>query len=53
MEITDKQSHNLQNDIDYCIDILKMSSIVLSNTVIQKLEEIRDNIPCNCGNDVK
>lgn len=50
MELTDKESHNIQNEIDQVMDRLLDPNLDLWETR-KKLEEIRDSIPCSCGEE--
>ena len=49
MELTDKESHYIQNEIDLVMDMIKDTNA--KNHILIKLEEIRDSIPCCCDND--
>ena len=58
MELTDKESHYIQNEIDLVMDMIRDDSDMTTspkgnNTmkVLMKLEEIRDSIPCCCDGD--
>ena len=49
MELTDKESHYIQNEIDLVMDMLKDTNA--KNHILVKLEEIRDSIPCCCDSE--
>ena len=48
--LSDETSHDLQNDIDVVLDLVKTSTIgsIKRNEILNRLEVIRDNIPCSC-----
>ena len=53
VELTDKQSHYLQNEIDVIKDTLvyefNLKNQIWIPKLLEKLEELRDEIPCSCG----
>ena len=52
MEITDKESHDLQNRIDHIIDELEEgASGTYLIKLVNELREIRDDLPCSCGEE--
>lgn len=52
MEITDKESHDLQNRLDQVIGDLDLgASGTYLAKLIEDLKNIRDDIPCSCGGD--
>ncbi len=55
---SDTNSHRLQNDIDQVLDALKVIKDQVESMQadfleieIGKIEEIRDELPCSCGDD--
>ncbi|HIE73844.1 MAG TPA: hypothetical protein EYQ06_06215 [Flavobacteriales bacterium] len=52
MEITDKESHDLQNRLDQVIGDLDLgaSGMYLAK-LIEDLRNIRDDLPCSCGEE--
>ena len=51
--LSDETSHDLQNDIDVVLDLVKTATIgsIKRNEILNRLEVIRDNIPCSCGRE--
>ena len=49
MELTDKESHYIQDQIDGVMDMIRDTNA--KNHILIKLEEIRDSIPCCCDDD--
>jgi len=46
-ELSQEKAHEIQNNIDIAIDSLNGSY----PDTIQKLQDVRDEIPCHCGNE--
>ena len=51
MELTDKESHYIQDQIDGVMDMIREDNAMTTEDLLIKLEEIRDSIPCCCDND--
>lgn len=52
MELTDKQSHYIQNEIDHVMDMIREKDLPgYTDHILTRLEEIRDSIPCCCDQD--
>jgi|TARA_B110000263_G_scaffold240715_1_gene244191 hypothetical protein len=51
MEITDKESHDLQNRLDHIIDELVIQNHLYLIKFVNELREIRDDLPCSCGEE--
>ena len=51
MELTDKESHYIKNEIDLLLYQIRDANAMTTEDVLIKLEEIRDNIPCCCDDD--
>jgi len=52
--MNDEKSHDLQNRIDTIMDMLKPPKIItksLIGIVLDMLENVRDDIPCSCGDE--
>ena len=52
MELTDKESHYIQNEIDLLMDQIRDENAMTTEDVLIRLEEIRDSIPCCCDSDI-
>ena len=51
MEITDKESHDLQNRLDKIIDELEDGSGAGWSKCVENLRDVRDDLPCSCGEE--
>ena len=51
MELTDKESHYIQDQIDGVMDMIRDENAMTTADLLIKLEEIRDSIPCCCDGD--